>query len=133
MDNQPLKQEVEELEEQLRIKKEMLKSQGGFDKSNLFLPISILIAGFMIGGVVLYARSDSPKVAANNGAAIQQVAGGTEQAGGIVDVSADDDAVLGDPNAPITLIEFSDFQCPFCRKFYKETLPQIKKDYIPYR
>jgi protein-disulfide isomerase len=43
---------------------------------------------------------------------------------------ADDDPVKGDPNAPITIIEFSDFQCPFCGKFYRETLPQIKEKYI---
>jgi len=130
MNNQPLKQEIEELEEQLRTKKEVLKAQGGSDKSNLFLPASILIAGLMIGGAVLYTRSDSPKVAANNGATVQQIAGNTEQAGSPVNVFADDDAVLGNPDAPVTIIEFSDFQCPFCRKFYKETLPQIKKDYI---
>lgn len=98
--------------------------------NQLFLPASILIAGLMIGGAVLYTRSDSPKVAANNGAAIQPVAGGTQQAGGVVNVSADDDAVLGNPDAPVTIIEFSDFQCPFCRKFWKETIPQIKKDYL---
>ncbi len=45
-------------------------------------------------------------------------------------VDADDDPVLGDANAPVTIIEFSDYQCPFCRKFWTETLPQIKKEYI---
>jgi len=44
--------------------------------------------------------------------------------------SVDDDAVLGNKNAPITIIEFSDYQCPFCRKFWGETLGQLKKDYI---
>lgn len=44
--------------------------------------------------------------------------------------TADDDPVLGKANAPITLIEFSDLQCPYCRKFIRETLPSIKKDYI---
>src|SRR3990167_3883372 len=42
----------------------------------------------------------------------------------------DDDAILGDPNAPITIIEFSDYQCPFCRKFWTETFLQLEKDYI---
>ncbi len=42
----------------------------------------------------------------------------------------DDDAFLGNENAPLTIVEFSDFQCPFCRKFWKDTLPSIKKDYI---
>jgi len=45
-------------------------------------------------------------------------------------LSEDDDPVLGDKNAPITIIEFSDFQCPFCAKFHSETLPELKKNYI---
>ena len=45
-------------------------------------------------------------------------------------VSLDDDPVKGDPNAPVTVIEFSDFQCPFCSRFYQQTLSQIEKDYI---
>ena len=45
-------------------------------------------------------------------------------------VTADDDPVLGNPDAPITMIEFSDFQCPFCARFYSETLPLIKSNFI---
>ncbi|MEK6835933.1 MAG: DsbA family protein [Nanoarchaeota archaeon] len=42
----------------------------------------------------------------------------------------DDDPFLGDKNAPVVMIEFSDFQCPFCRRFWQDTLPQIKTNYI---
>ena len=45
-------------------------------------------------------------------------------------ITADDDPVLGNPDAPITMIEFSDFQCPFCARFYSETLPLIKSNFI---
>lgn len=45
-------------------------------------------------------------------------------------VDEDDDAVMGAADAPIVMIEFSDFQCPFCRKFYNETFEQIKENYI---
>ena len=47
-----------------------------------------------------------------------------------IDVSVDDDPVKGDKNAPVTIIEFSDFQCPFCGKFFKETFGQIDEKYI---
>jgi protein-disulfide isomerase len=37
---------------------------------------------------------------------------------------------MGDPNAPVTVIEFSDFQCPFCRRFYTATIQDLKTNYI---
>jgi protein-disulfide isomerase len=36
----------------------------------------------------------------------------------------------GNKNASITLIEFADYQCAFCARFSRETLPQIERDYI---
>jgi protein-disulfide isomerase len=45
-------------------------------------------------------------------------------------IDGDDDAVLGDNDAPVTIIEFSDYECPFCTRFYLNTLPQIKSEYI---
>lgn len=47
-----------------------------------------------------------------------------------VSVSADDDPVIGNPNAPVTIIEFSDFECPFCGRFFEQTLPTLKQKYI---
>jgi len=38
--------------------------------------------------------------------------------------------VMGKSNAKVTIVEFSDLQCLFCRQFWKDTLPQLKKDYI---
>ena len=45
-------------------------------------------------------------------------------------ISADDDPVIGNPDAPITIIEFTDFQCPFCARFHTQTLPLIFEEYI---
>ena len=47
-----------------------------------------------------------------------------------VEVTIDDDPILGDEDAPVTMIEFSDFQCPFCKQFSSETLPLLKQQYI---
>jgi len=38
--------------------------------------------------------------------------------------------VLGDKNAPITIVEFSDYECPFCKRHFDETLPQLVKNYV---
>ena len=37
---------------------------------------------------------------------------------------------LGEKNAPVTIVEFTDYECPFCGRHYTETYGQIKKDYI---
>ena len=38
--------------------------------------------------------------------------------------------VKGNANAKVTIVEFADFRCPFCEKFYTDTEPQILKDYV---
>lgn len=45
-------------------------------------------------------------------------------------VSADDDPYLGLADAPLTIIEFSDYQCLYCKKYASEAFAQIKKDYV---
>jgi protein-disulfide isomerase len=40
------------------------------------------------------------------------------------------DNSMGEPNAPIKIVEFADFQCPFCEKFHKETEPLLKQYYV---
>jgi protein-disulfide isomerase len=37
---------------------------------------------------------------------------------------------LGAANAPVTLVEFTDYQCPFCRRFQAEDWPELKRNYI---
>jgi len=95
----------------------------GFIEKN-FLALSILVSGVMISGSLLYMDSSvklgSAQINPNN----------LGQVNTKVDVSADNDAFLGKQNAPVTIIEFSDYQCPFCRTFWRDSLPQIKKEYI---
>ncbi len=70
----------------------------------------------------LYSKFDSLGGGNNNGQPVNQPSK--------VQVSAEEDAVKGSKNAPVTIIEFSDYQCPFCAKFYLETFPQIEESYI---
>jgi len=49
--------------------------------------------------------------------------------------SAEDDGgykeiVVGDPNAPVTIIEYASLTCGHCAKFHMETLPELQKEFI---
>tara|TARA_Y100000310_G_C20683169_1_gene817314 strand:- start:63 stop:1589 length:1527 start_codon:yes stop_codon:yes gene_type:complete len=48
----------------------------------------------------------------------------------IVDVSEDNDPFLGDENAPVVIVSFEDYECPFCKRSFDQVLPQLKTEYI---
>ena len=95
------------------------ENNGGLNLEKFIMPGAIVMAGVLISAAVIYS---------NGGL------GGTARvgdvAGDIKAVSTDDDAYLGDKDAPVVIVEFSDFQCPFCRSFWRDTLPLIKSEYI---
>ena len=115
---------MENFEDQINQVEVEKKTEVGLDKTKLILPGAILLSALMISGsVVFYSLISSGNLGAN----IKQA---NNVVGSKINVSIDDDAILGDPKAKVTIVEFSDFQCPFCRRFWKDTLPQIKKEYI---
>jgi protein-disulfide isomerase len=60
----------------------------------------------------------------------QRPTAGRTVAAGPVRVSLMDAPTLGRADAPVTIVEFSDYQCPFCQRFFATTLAAIRKDYI---
>lgn len=110
------------------------------NKTQLLLTVLLIVASFLIGSlytkVQYLERNGSPatKVAAAQtapqGNAPQQVPQVPPEDTGPVKVSVDDDPVLGDKNAKVTMIDFSDYECPFCKRYFDDTFSQIKKDYI---
>lgn len=104
------------------------------EKTNSFLttPVAILLSSFIIsiaillqGGIIKIGGSTAPLLPQAQPQAPQAPAAPTS-----AKISIDDDPTLGDKNAPVTLIEFSDYECPFCKRHFDQVYPQIKKDYI---
>ena len=49
---------------------------------------------------------------------------------GPVRANVADAPFLGRADAPVTIVEFSDYQCPFCQRFFATTLPALKAEYV---
>lgn len=45
-------------------------------------------------------------------------------------VSIQDGATLGRTDAPVTVVEFTDYQCPYCLRFVEQAFPKLKQDFI---
>ncbi len=101
------------------------------DSRNNFLPLSILIAAVLISGSIIY-MVHSGKTAGNiqinpkeQTAAVNPLA---NSAG--LPVISDRDVILGDQKAPVSIIEYSDYQCPFCGRFFEQIEPSLREEYI---
>lgn len=99
------------------------------DKNIRFLSISIIVASVIISGTIFY-NSSAGKNIADSGKTIAGQQQENNQVSDFTKVSVDDDPVLGDKNAPLTLIEFSDYECPFCKRSFDQVLTELKKNYI---
>ncbi len=91
--------------------------------NSYLLPASVIFAGFLIAGAVLYTHNGgrSPIPPLNKQSAAINVAVGD---------LADDDPYIGNPEAPVTIVEFADFQCPFCARLHFGAMAQIIEKYV---
>ena len=105
-------------------------------RSHVF-SLGVITAAIVIAGVIAYvfAGETTRGLLVNNGYSSKT----RNDDGGIsanqwrisfVTLTSDGSSVQGDPAAPITLVEFGDFQCEYCARFAKETEPQIYQNYI---
>lgn len=91
------------------------------DQVNKYLiPGAIVLAGAVIAVAVIYSvNSPSGNTKKGETAAI-----------GALPAVTSDDFVLGEANAPVIVVEYGDFQCPFCGKFFKETEQFLRENYV---
>lgn len=93
-------------------------------KESLAVPISIVIAAGLIAGAIYLNGGKAAPVAKNTDTSAQ-----VETKPDIEPVG-ENDHILGDPNAPIIIVEYSDYDCPYCDIFH-ETMKKIVAEYGP--
>lgn len=98
-----------------------------------FLSASIIVFAIIIGGSIIYAAKNiiAPRInTAQQNDPQPTVAPATQEPKGPTKVSLDNDPVMGNKDAPVTIIEFADYECPFCQKSFLTMIPQLKREYI---
>ncbi|MEQ1499882.1 MAG: thioredoxin domain-containing protein [Parcubacteria group bacterium] len=98
-------------------------------KNTLAMPIAVVIAGALIAGAVIYSGGKAPTAGTANQPQ-QQVAQQTGDLEKMTPISSSDH-IRGNPNAPVKIVEYSDTECPFCKRFHttmKEVMDTYGKD-----
>jgi protein-disulfide isomerase len=98
----------------------------------------LVLAGaavLVVAGIVVSGSNNSDKAKSRPGAA-QKAAGssgtipGQKESAEMLAGIQQDGIHLGNPGAPVRLVEFADLQCPFCREYSLQTLPTLVQDYV---
>lgn len=94
-------------------------------QNSLGIPVAIVISAALIAGAIVYTGTNRAPVAVAPGAKAP-----VEQETPEMNVApvTEADHILGNPNAPIMIVEYSDFDCPFCKNFH-ETMQQVMAEY----
>lgn len=93
------------------------------------IPVSIVIAGVLIAGAVLYSNRGGSTPGTGKNAQVAAIPGAIPSEETLKQL-ADEGPSLGDPRSPVTIMEFADFQCPFCGKFFQTVEPAIIERYV---
>ncbi|MEE8122084.1 MAG: thioredoxin domain-containing protein, partial [Anaerolineales bacterium] len=92
------------------------------------LPISFVTG--LAAGYLFWGRDTIPPAnPATPVAVAEEIPPGSSEDPTRFEISTDDDPSLGPEDAPITIVEFSDFRCPYCSIFHKETFDDLMAEY----
>lgn len=98
---------------------------------NVYLVFTLVIFAFLLGMLtnkVIYMEKLAKAPVPTLPQAAEQEAQAAPPA--FVEVDSGKLPLLGDKDAKVTIVEFSDFQCPYCKKYIDETHSQINDEYI---
>ena len=96
-------------------------------ENKLLVPSAIIVAGLIVAGAIVYIKSPSAPTGGSPAVPnIQQVPASTAD---ILKIH-NGDFILGNPSAKVVFVEYADFQCPFCGKFFQTAERQIINQYV---
>ncbi len=113
----------------------MQNSKQETNKNSYMLPISIILAGIIISlALILSSHNKTPNTQNTNNKnqySTKNSPSSTTQGSNTVTVSIGTNPIEGNINkAKVGIIEFGDFQCPFCKQFYNSTQSEIISKYV---
>jgi protein-disulfide isomerase len=88
--------------------------------NKVFIPISIVVSGLIIAGAIFLTTKESA-------ASPDQAVNTTELKIAPIDAT---DHIVGNPDAEVVIVEYSDLECPYCKGFH-ETMKKIMAEYGP--
>lgn len=114
------------MDEETKPVEEQASSAGEKQGKDVLLPASIVVAAVLIAGSIIYVLGDK-----SGGVQAPTTGGGKPPLNieAIVPLG-ERDVILGSPDAPVTLIEYGDYQCPYCGFFFEEVEQTIRERYI---
>ena len=105
----------------------MAQAEQARKRRNIIIASLAAVAVVAVGAVLLASGGGDDK--SSSSASSGKVAGVSET-NELLKGIPQNGASLGDKDAPITLVEFADLQCPFCKQFALTTYPVIVNDYV---
>ncbi len=90
----------------------------------------LLTIAIQLSGMDLSAASEDSKTGDTDNAVAPSPTPTPTAPAAVVDMSKFEGHVKGDADAPVTIVEWSDFECPFCARFYSQTYGQIVSEYV---
>jgi len=99
-------------------------------KHDPWMMSTLVLAGFIVGFITGNLYGTAGNFGSGSGVEIVEAPSAAAPAIKLSGRKGGTDPVLGDEDAPIVIEEFSDYQCPFCAKFFKNTMGQLEEEYV---